>query len=440
MTAPAFRHDRPGTPASSWDAVLAGLPELALPVLPGGPGRLVVVGAHPDDETLGAGGLVRVAADAGWRVEVVSATAGEGSHPGSATHTPDRLAALRREELRAAVRLLAPDATATCLGLPDGAVADHVEEVVAALVATIGEDGPRTWVCAPWRRDGHPDHDAAGLAAAVAARRTDATLVEYPVWAWHWGTEDDLPRQQAHLVRLTGDQRAAKRAAIAAHASQVAPLGDDPGDEVLLGPDLLAHFERDVEVLLLDDEPVADDALEQVHRERPDPWESTSHYERRKRAVTLACLPRERYASALEVGCSTGALAADLAERCDHLLAVDSSPTALAAARERLGALDHVEVRRAAVPDEWPDGRRDLVVISEVGYFLSPHELARVVGLSLAALAEDGQLLLCHWRHQPEGWPLDGPRVHAAYLATGARVLVTHEEPDFSLHVLARPS
>ena len=63
-----------------------------------------------------------------------------------------------------------------------------------------------------------------------------------------------------------------------------------------------------------------------------------------------------------------------------------------------------------------------------------------MVGLSLAALADDGHLLLCHWRHQPEGWPLDGPRVHEAYLATGARVLVAHEEPDFSLHVLGRPS
>ena len=56
------------------------------------------------------------------------------------------------------------------------------------------------------------------------------------------------------------------------------------------------------------------------------------------------------------------------------------------------------------------------------------------------ALTDDGHLLLCHWRHQPEGWPLAGPAVHEAFLATGAPVLVEHQEPDFLLHVLGGPS
>lgn len=438
MTEPGFRHDRPGTPAATWTASLASRRLRALR-LPASRHRLVVVGAHPDDETLGAGGLLRAAALAGWQVEVVTATAGEASHPGSPTHSPRELADVRRAELREAISALAPGATVRCLDLPDGGVAAYDAELVAALVDTIGTDGDDVVLCAPWRHDGHPDHEAAGRAAAVAAARTDALLLEYPVWLWHWGREDDLPWAQATLLPLDAAARIAKRSAITAHASQVRPLSAEAGDEVLLGEDLLAHFDRD-EVFLIDDEPADDDALDVVHRERPDPWQVDSAYERRKRALTLASLPRERYASALEVGCSVGALAVDLAGRCDRLLAVDDSESAIELARRRTAGVDHVDVRRARVPGEWPPGRFELVSISEVGYFLSPRELADVVERAREALTEDGHLLLCHWRHQPVGWPLAGPAVHRAFLATGAPVLVEHQEPDFVLHVLGRPS
>lgn len=438
VTEPDFRHDRPGTSAATWTAALAARPVPPLS-LPAGRHRLVVVGAHPDDETLGAGGLVHTVALAGWSVEVVTATAGEGSHPHSPTHTPQRLAEVRRAELRDAIAVLAPDASVRCLDLPDGDVAAHVSELVAALVRVIGTDGDQVVLCAPWRRDGHPDHEAVGRAAAIVAARTDAQLLEYPVWLWHWGHDDDVPWDQAVRLGLDSAALATKREAVAAHASQVRPLSAGGGDEVLLDDALLAHFDRD-EVFIACDDAVEDDALDLVHRERPDPWQVDSFYERRKRALTLAGLPRERYARALEVGCSVGALAVDLAGRCDELLAVDSSETAIGLARCRTAGLDHVDVRRARVPDEWPEGRFDLVSISEIGYFLSPRDLARVVARARESLTDDGHLLLCHWRHQPVGWPLAGPAVHATFLATGAPVLVEHQETDFLLHVLGRPS
>lgn len=437
VSQPAFRHDRAGTPASAWTPSIEALPALHLP---DSRTRLVVVGAHPDDETLGAAGLVRAAARAGWEVTVVTATAGEGSHPDSPTHPPARLADVRRRELRVAVAGLAPDATVACLDLPDGDVAEHADALVAALVEEIGTRGDDVVLCAPWRGDGHPDHEAVGRAAAVAAVRTDALLVEYPVWLWHWGSPDDVPWDRAAQLGLDEAGRAAKRTAVAAHASQVRPLSPAPGDEVLLGPDLLAHVDRDGEVFLLLDEPVEDDALDQVHRDRPDPWQVESAYERRKRALTLASLPRERYRSALEVGCSVGALAVDLADRCDRVLAIDDSEAAIDLARRRTAGIAHLEVHRARVPEQWPEGRHDLVSISEVGYFLSPRQLDEVVGLALSTLTDDGHLVLCHWRHQPVGWPLAGPAVHDAFLATGAPVLVEHHEPDFDLLVLGRPS
>ncbi|WP_457207605.1 PIG-L family deacetylase [Nocardioides sp. P5_C9_2] len=431
---PGFRHDEAGTPASVWTRALAEHPltEMDLSTVD----RLVVVGAHPDDETLGAGGLVHLAGRAGWEVLVVSATAGEGSHPSSPTHDPVSLADLRRGELERAVARLAGAARIRCLDLPDGSVAEHEDTLVAELVAAVGLAGDRTLLAAPWRHDGHPDHEAVGRAAAVAARRTDARLVEYPVWMWHWGTAETLPWAEARAVRLDDTARAGKRSAVAAHASQVAPLSAEPGDEVLLGPALLAHFDRDVEVLIEVPEPAPDDALDRVHRDRDDPWDVDGWYERRKRAITLASLPRERYDRVLEVGCSVGALAVDLAGRCDALVALDSSAAAVEAARERLAGSDHVDVRRADLPAQWPEGRFDLVSVSEVGYFLSPSALGELVSRALGALEEDGHLLLCHWRHDLVGWPLTGPRVHEVFLATGARVLAEHQDPDFVLHVL----
>ena len=279
-----------------------------------------------------------------------------------------------------------------------------------------------------------------GRAAAIAAHRTDALLWEYPVWLWHWGRPEDLPADHAARLPLAADAVAAKRAAVAAHSSQVGPLSAAPGDEALLGPDLLAHFDRDHELFLLGGHDDTDDVLDRVHQQRPDPWDVESAYERRKRAVTLASLPRERYRAALEVGCSVGALAVDLATRCDQLLALDSSPTAIDLARRRTSGTAGLELRLARVPGEWPGGRYDLVSVSEVGYFLSPRRLGELVERCLASLTDDGHVLLCHWRHQPVGWPLAGPAVHDAFLATGAPVLVEHQEPDFLLHVLGRAS
>ncbi len=344
---------------------------------------------------------MHTAALAGWRVKVVSATAGE--------------------ESLDAIAHLAPSAEMSGLGMPDdGSLVDQVPELVAVLVATIGIHGGDVLVCAPWRRDGHPDHEAAGAAAAIAARRTDARLIEYPVRREPRAHGSDVPWPQARLLRLDGPAQALKLSAMAAQPQ--------------------AHAGRDREIFFEDAEPISDDALDRVHRERADPWEVDSSYERRKRAVTLASLPRERYESALEVGCSVGALAVDLAERCGHLLAIDASETAVAAASERTATLAWVKVRRAAVPAQWPTGSFDLISVSEVGYFLSPRQLALAVEHSFGSLATEGHLLLCHWRHQPVGWPLAGPAVHEAFLATGAPVLVEHQEPDFLLHVLGRPS
>jgi len=172
-----------------------------------------------------------------------------------------------------------------------------------------------------------------------------------------------------------------------------------------------------------------------------DPWGFTDRwYEQRKRAVTLASLPRPHFRRALEVGCSIGVLTSDLAPRCDALLALDVAGAAVALARERTRALPSVRVEQMAVPAQWPAGTFDLVVLSEVGYYLSLDELTSLCDRSLGSLSPDGVLVACHWRHPVEEYPLRGDTVHAVLRSrTGLVSLARHEEEDFLLDVLVRP-
>jgi len=144
-----------------------------------------------------------------------------------------------------------------------------------------------------------------------------------------------------------------------------------------------------------------------------DPWGfKTRWYEQRKRALTLAALTRPRYASAYEPGCANGELSAALADRCDQLLVSDGNTRALALARVRLAALPHVHVLQAWLPDEWPPGRFDLVVISEVGYYLDATALLNLVDRARQSLDEHGTVLACHWKAPIDGCSLTGSQVH----------------------------
>ncbi len=376
--------------------------------------RLVVVAAHPDDESLGAGGLTATATTAGVPTLLLVATCGEGSHPLSTTHTRAQLARTRRRELDAAAAELGlAESAVTVLDVPDGEVGRHLDDIVAAMVDLVG-DGRGVLIAAPYRADGHPDHEAMGRGAAAAAHRTGAMLAEYPIWMWHAADPREVPWERFARLPLSSEIREAKRAAVASHASQVKPLSHRPGDETLLPPHVLAHFAGDEFFALTAAEDAADGRLDRLHTEQPDPWGAeTRWYEERKRSLLLAALPRRRFTRALEVGCSTGVLAMALSGRVDFLVAVDSSAAAVSTARDRLPA--SVDVRLLAVPQSWPEGRFDLVVVSEVGYFLSPAELDDLVRRVASCLEPAGVVALCHWRHPIRGWPLDAARVHSAF-------------------------
>ena len=157
--------------------------------------------------------------------------------------------------------------------------------------------------------------------------------------------------------------------------------------------------------------------FDHVYQANRDPWNfETSPYERAKYAATLAALPRAHYSEAFEIGCSLGVLTAQLAPRCGHLLAVDVSEAALAQARARCAGLPQVEIKLLRVPDEFPAQQFDLILLSEVGYYWSPADLARAAGLLIAGLKPAGQLLLVHWTPPVHDYPLTGDAVHQLFL------------------------
>lgn len=264
MMAPLTVSERDlGTPESSWLASprLQGLRDLPLGELiparrESGPPRVVVLAPHPDDEVLAVGGLLAMLCRAGWAIDLVAVTDGEGSHPRSRTVTPDQLVQLRAQEReRALARLGIVDdgvtATVTRLHVADSRVSQEAE-----LTARIGDHLRHvrgvSACLAPWSRDGHPDHDAVGRAAEEACGAAGVRLLQYPVWAWHWARPEtpDLPWFRARRVVLAPAILEAKRSAIAAYRSQIAPLdGGGDGDEAILPPAVLARFERPFEVL-----------------------------------------------------------------------------------------------------------------------------------------------------------------------------------------------
>lgn len=186
------------------------------------------------------------------------------------------------------------------------------------------------------------------------------------------------------------------------------------------------------------------DDFEALYARSADPWRyETSWYEARKRTLTLAALTRKRYARAFEPGCSIGVLTRELAVRCDALLAWDTSETALDTARGRVAAAGHdtCSVKFAAgwVPADWPSGEFDLIVFSEIGYFMSRAEMREARARIGASLAPGGELLACHWRHPIEGGELDGDGVHRLLDATpGLQSVVHHRETDLVIDLWSR--
>jgi SAM-dependent methyltransferase len=171
-----------------------------------------------------------------------------------------------------------------------------------------------------------------------------------------------------------------------------------------------------------------------------DPWGLAERwYEARKYALAVAMLPREHYGAVFEPGCSIGVLTAALAPRCDTLLACDVVPHAVDAARARTAGRPGVRVERRAVPDEWPPGSFDLIVLSELLYYFDDAGLGQVLGASIGSLRPGGQVLAVHWRHPAPDHPRSGDEVHDDLAKHPGLVrLAGYRDEDFTAEVYTR--
>lgn len=168
-----------------------------------------------------------------------------------------------------------------------------------------------------------------------------------------------------------------------------------------------------------------------------DPWAFRERwYEKRKRDLTLASLLRQQYQRVFEPGCANGELSLALAERSVGFLGLDICERAVALARARLAQQTAATVNVGQVPEDWPAGSFDLIVLSELGYYLDEQQWVEVIKLAQRSLRPRGTLLACHWLHPIEGCPMTGAQVHQLLNQhVSLHRNVRHEEADFVLEV-----
>lgn len=170
--------------------------------------------------------------------------------------------------------------------------------------------------------------------------------------------------------------------------------------------------------------------FEEKYKSDIDPWRfRTSAYERDKYRATLRSLTRDSYQAGLEVGCSIGVLTKLLSARCVNLLAIDTSETAIEAARSVNDS--NVSFRRATLPEDYPAGTFDLIVLSEVLYYFERADLERVARSCIQSIAQDGEIVLCHWLGETD-YPLTGREASELFAEVTRSVLpvrsVLHDE------------
>ena len=219
----------------AWLSVVGSLPAWEPPEA-----TMLIVAPHPDDETLGPGGLIATQRLRGVEIVVAAVTDGEHAY----ADCPGLGAVRSVEQVNALERLGVRENEIVRFGLPDGDVASQERDLVERLMQLASEN---THIVAPWRGDFHPDHEACGRAAEEVARRTGARLTSYFFWTWHRGTAALLRGLPLRSLALHPNVLLAKNDALLCHRSQL----NHPSGEPILPEFLLAPARRPFEVFLI---------------------------------------------------------------------------------------------------------------------------------------------------------------------------------------------
>jgi len=181
------------------------------------------------------------------------------------------------------------------------------------------------------------------------------------------------------------------------------------------------------------------DYFAKIYAQNPDPWNFTSSdYERRKYDATIGMLGTRMFSAGLEAGCSIGVLTQRLAARCEHLLALDIVPAVLDEARARCAGLDHVAFGCRKLPADWPAQNFDLMVFSEMLYFLSADDIRQTADLACRHSLRNGAILLVNYT-VPIDEPCNGDAAAELFIAacgTRATRLGHHTAETFRIDLL----
>lgn len=245
----------PGHDLSRWSGLRSGAERLELIPLRDRLGvsegaGLVVIAAHPDDETLGLGRLMHAWSRQVGSVTAIVATAGEACVD-HVLPRPPGLADRRLVEWAAATQALGVDRR-HALRLPDGSLSGVQDALVSTLEAVLDDPGlvhPELVLAAPWRGDPHPDHQAVGRAVEAVGRRRGLPTLEFGVWMTYWSEPEDLISDGRRLAVLTTDDadEQAHRLARSAFVSQLEPLA--PGIGPVVPAAMLAHHYEQLLIL-----------------------------------------------------------------------------------------------------------------------------------------------------------------------------------------------
>ncbi len=389
-------------------------------------GDLLVLVPHPDDESLGCGGLIALLKESGNSVTVLFVTSGSASHS-SRTHPPSALSKMRElEAIRACSVLGVNLSDIHFLRAPDSKLEELTNSELLVLVGElmrIYEEGHFSAIALPWRRDPHPDHRVVNIIGEMFLKNISEELIklEYPIWLWKNGTESDWP-SNGETVPYKLDITPVfekKWRAVKMHRTQLGEIIDDDPNGFVLTEELLEPFNNGTEYFFItrkDLKTLDGSYFDRLYARQDDPWNfRNSEYELLKYQNSIESLGGRRFDSGLELGCSIGIQTRMLSEICKNLTAVDINEIAIREAYKTCSGISNISFKIMDVVREFPKGEFDLVTFCEMGYYLAKNNLAQLFLDISNALLSGGTLLMVHWTPFVPDYPLSGDDVHDSF-------------------------